>query len=113
MIKLFHEMAGRKKIVVYVPVTHADAVRDAIGRAGGGALGNYSHCTFSVRGIGRFKPEEGADPHIGSVGKREEVEEERIEVTCNPDVVGKVIAAIKEAHPYEEIALDVYALESW
>lgn len=113
MIKLFHEMAGRKKIVVYVPVTHADAVRDAIGRAGGGVLGNYSQCTFSTRGIGRFKPEEGADPHTGSVGKLEEVEEDRIEVTCNPDVVGTVIAAIKAAHPYEEIAMDVYALENW
>lgn len=113
MIKLFHEMAGRKKIVVYVPLSHADAVREAIGHAGGGALGNYSHCTFSTRGIGRFRPEAGAEPHIGSVGKFEEVEEERIEVTCAPDVVGKVIAAIKAAHPYEEIALDVYALENW
>ena|SRR3972149_3154828 len=113
MIKLFHEMAGRKKIVVYVPVTHADAVRTAIGEVGGGNISNYSACTFSVRGIGRCKPEEGAQPHIGEVGKCEGVEEERIEVTCNPDVVGKVIAAIKAVHPYEEIAMDVYALENW
>lgn len=113
MIKLFHEMAGRKKIVVYVPVTHADAVRAAIGEAGGGVLGNYSFCSFSVHGMGRFRPDAGANPHIGEVGKLEEVEEERIEVTCSPDAVGKVIAAIKEAHPYEEIAMDVYALENW
>lgn len=106
-------MAGRKKIVVNVPVTHADAVRTAIGKAGGGRIGNYSFCTFSVRGIGRLKPEAGAQPHIGTVGKIEEVEEDRIEVTCNPDVVGKVIAAIKAVHPYEEIAMDVYTLENW
>lgn len=113
MIKLFHEMAGRKKIVVYVPVAHADAVRAAIGEAGGGTIGNYSLCTFSTRGIGRFRPDADAQPHIGEVGKIEEVEEERIEVTCNPDVVGKVISAIKAAHPYEEIVMDVYALENW
>lgn len=106
-------MAGRKKIVVYVPLSHADAVRAAIGEAGGGKLGNYSFCSFSTRGMGRFQPGEGAAPHIGSAGKREQVEEERIEVTCDPDVVGKVIAAIKAAHPYEEIPLDVYALENW
>lgn len=113
MIKLFHEMAGWKKIVVYVPLTHADAVRAAIGDAGGGTPGNYSFCSFSVRGVGRFLPDAGANPHIGEVGKLEQVEEERIEVTCAPDVIGKVIAAIKAAHPYEEIALDVYALERW
>ncbi|MCR4323287.1 MAG: hypothetical protein NUV61_04350 [Candidatus Azambacteria bacterium] len=113
MIKLFHEMAGWKKIVVYVPLTHADALRTAIGEAGGGTLGNYSFCSFSVRGVGRFRPDAGASPHIGEVGKIEQVEEERIEVTCAPDVIGKVIAAIKAVHPYEEIALDVYALENW
>ncbi|MBI5913533.1 hypothetical protein HY839_03810 [Candidatus Azambacteria bacterium] len=106
-------MAGSKKIVVYVPLPHADAVRAAIGEAGGGKLGNYSLCSFSVRGMGRFRPDAGANPHIGEVGRIKQVEEERIEVTCAPDVIGKVIAAIKAAHPYEEIAMDVYALENW
>ena len=106
-------MAGGKKIVVYVPLTHADAVRSAIGEAGGGTLGNYSLCSFSMCGIGRFRPDARANPHIGEVGRIEQVEEERIEVTCAPDTIGKVIAAIKTAHPYEEIAMDVYALENW
>lgn len=101
------------KIVVYVPLTHTEQVREAIGQSGGGKLGNYSHCSFSTRGIGRFKPEAGANPHIGEVGKPEEVEEERIEVTCHKDVVGNVIAAIKRVHPYEEIAMDVYELTDW
>ena len=56
------------KIVVYVPLTHADAVREAIGQAGGGKLGKYSFCTFTTKGIGRFRPDEGANPHIGQVG---------------------------------------------
>lgn len=101
----------RSKIVVYVPLDHAEAVRLAIGAAGGGRLGKYSYCSFSVRGVGRFKPEEGARPHIGTVGKAEEVEEERIEVTCDQTLVGAVVAAIKRVHPYEEVALDVYKLE--
>jgi len=100
-----------KKIVVYTPLSHADKVREAIGSAGGGRLGKYTFCSFSTRGIGRFKPEEGANPHIGSVGQLEAVEEERIESVCEDNLVQKVVSAIKEAHPYEEVALDVYNLE--
>lgn len=100
------------KIIIYTPLTHTDIVREAIGVAGGGKLGNYSFCSFSTKGIGRFKPEEGAHPAIGEVGKLEEVEEERIEVTCDSDVVDAVMSAIKKVHPYEEIAMDVWQLES-
>ena len=102
---------SQHKIVVYVPLTHTDTVREAIGKAGGGKLGKYSYCSFSTRGTGRFRPDEGANPHIGEVGKFEEVEEERIEVTCDTQVVGNVIAAIKRVHPYEEVAMDVWPLE--
>jgi len=103
---------NRKKIVVYVPLTHADKVREAIGEAGGGKLGKYSFCSFSSRGTGRFKPEKGAMPHIGKVGSPEVVEEERIEITCEDKVVKDVISAIKKVHPYEEVALDVYSLDN-
>lgn len=106
-------MADLYKIVVYVPTENADAIRDAIAGAHGGELGKYTHCSFSMKGIGRFKPENGADPHIGEVGKLEQVEEERIEVTCSVKVVGNVVAAIKRVHPYEEVALDLYPLEVW
>jgi hypothetical protein len=101
------------KIVTYAPVDSANAVREAIGKAGGGKLGKYSFCSFSTLGTGRFRPEEGARPHIGTIGKSEEVEEERIEVTCHKDVVGNVIAAIKRVHSYEEIPIDVYELTDW
>ena len=100
------------KLVVCVPLSHADVVRGAMVKAGGGNLGKYSHCSFSVRGVGRFFPGEGAQPHIGRVGNLEEVEEERIEVTCASDVLENVIVAIKQVHPYEEAVIDVYPLEN-
>jgi hypothetical protein len=99
------------KIVVTVPESHADIVREAIGRAGAGHIGNYSFCSFSSKGMGRFKPEKGAHPAIGEVGKIESVEEERIEVICDRSILKDVVAAIKKVHPYEEIALDIYLLE--
>ena len=100
-----------KKLVVTVPLTHADIVRDAMGKAGAGKLGNYSFCSVSAKIIGRYFPEEGATPHIGEVAKLEQVEEERIEVTCDKEVLHDVIAAIKSVHPYEEVVIDVYQLE--
>lgn len=100
-----------KKIIVTVPATEADKVRQAIGEAGGGKVGNYSFCSFSVRGVGRFLPGDGARPAIGKVGKPEKVEEERIEITCADELVTDVVAAIRAVHPYEEPAIDIYPLE--
>lgn len=100
------------KIVVFVPETQTDIVREAMGKAGAGKIGNYSHCSFSSKGIGRFKPEDGANPHIGEVGRFEEVVEERIETVCEREKLQEVISAIKEVHPYDEVALDVYPLET-
>ena len=98
------------KIVVYVPESHASQVREALGNAGSGKVGNYSHTSFSVKGTGRFLPLLGAHPSIGQVGKMEEVSEERIETVCYKKDLEKVIAAVKKVHPYEEVALDVYPL---
>ncbi|HEY4515643.1 MAG TPA: hypothetical protein VJH67_00420 [Candidatus Paceibacterota bacterium] len=100
------------KIVVFVPETHTDIVREAMGKAGAGKIGNYSFCSFSSKGIGRFRPEQGAAPHIGEVGKFEEVVEERIETVCQREKLKEVIRAIKKVHPYDEVALDVYPLEN-
>jgi hypothetical protein len=100
------------KIVVFVPERHADIVREVMGRAGAGIIGNYTSCSFSTKGIGRFKPEEGAHPNIGEIGKLESVVEERIEVVCPREKLEEVIKAIKKVHPYEEVALDIYPLEN-
>lgn len=101
-----------KKLIIYVPLTHTDIVRKAIGEAGGGRLGKYSFCTFSTKGVGRFKPDQGANPHIGTVNILESVEEEKIEVTCDDSVIKAVITAIKAVHPYEEVAMDIYTLDN-
>lgn len=100
------------KIITYVPVKDAQKVREAMGDAGAGVMGNYTHASFSSKGIGRFLPREGAHPAIGKVGKLEEVEEEKIEVFCREDKAKEVVEAIKAIHPYEEIPLDIYKLVS-
>jgi hypothetical protein len=100
------------KIVVFVPEPDADRVRAALGEAGAGKIGKYSFCSFSTKGTGRFLPEHGATPHIGKVGEVELVVEERIETVCARSILPKVIAAMKAAHPYEEVAYDVFALEN-
>jgi hypothetical protein len=104
-------MAERYKIVVYVPDANADAVREAMAQAGAGRIGNYTHVSFTLRGVGRFRPGDGAKPAIGEVGKLEEVIEERIETVCAPDRLRPVLDAIRACHPYEEPALDVYPIE--
>ena len=103
-------MTKRYKIVVTVPEVDGDMLRQAIGDAGGGKIGNYSHCSFTAKGVGRFLPQEGASPAIGSVGVPEEVIEERIEVTCDDSNLDAVVAAIQNVHPYEEPAIDIYQL---
>jgi hypothetical protein len=95
------------KIQVGVPLEAANAVREAMGTAGAGTQGNYFHCSFSSRGIGRFIPGMGAKPAIGAINKPEEVEEEMIETICHKDFVKKVILAVKKVHPYEEPAIDI------
>ncbi|HEV7700190.1 MAG TPA: hypothetical protein VGO43_08180 [Pyrinomonadaceae bacterium] len=104
-------MAKRYKLVVYVPQTHGDALREAIGAAGAGVIGKYSYCTFTVKGTTRFKPERGTDPIEGDVGTVEEVTEDRIETVREGAKLKGVLAAIRKVHPYEEPASDVYPIE--
>lgn len=104
-------MEKRYKIVIYVPEDHADKLREAIGNAGAGKIGNYTHCTFTLKGTGRFKPEEGSNPTIGEIGKLEEVAEDRIETVCSGENLQAVLKAIRDVHPYEEPATDVYPIE--
>ncbi len=98
------------KIAVFVPLTHTEVVREVIGKAGGGIIGNYEYCSFSSKGVGRFKPNDKAKPYIGKANKLEEVEEEKIEFVCPKDKAKSIISAIKKVHPYEEVALDIYPL---
>ena len=92
-------------LVTYVPESHADAVLTAIGDAGAGRIGNYSHCSFTVRGMGRFTPLAGAEPYLGAVGQPERVEEVRVECVVESEKLDDVVLALRAAHPYEEPAL--------
>lgn len=105
---MIDDWSMRYHLIVYVPLTDAQNIRDVLANNGAGNIGNYDSCSFSSRGIGRFRPLKGADPHIGSVGKVEEVEEERIEVVI-PDGVDltALLKAVRKAHPYEEPAIHV------
>ena len=98
------------KWVIYVPRENAEAVREAVFAAGAGHIGDYSHCSWSVSGIGQFLPHEGASPAVGSVGNVERVAEDRFEVVAPARARGAVLAAMRAAHPYEEPAFDIFAL---
>ncbi|MCR1848658.1 Nif3-like dinuclear metal center hexameric protein [Paeniclostridium sordellii] len=100
------------KLAVYVPKTHLDKVRSALGNADAGHLGNYKECSFSIEGEGRFKPCEGANPYIGEEGALESVNEVKIETIVPQKILGGVINAMIKSHPYEEVAYDLYKLEN-
>ena len=101
------------KLIFNVPLSHADQVRKAIGDAGAGQVGNYSHCSFSVRGKGRFIPNEKANPHVGKAGQYEEVEEEQVQVDVMQNKIQDVIDALLKAHPYEEVGFEIYEQLDW
>lgn len=100
------------KLAVYVPKEDGEKLRTAAGDAGAGSLGNYDHCSFTLSGEGRFRPLEGSDPHIGSKDKLEVVEELKLEFVVEKSKLKYVLDAVLEAHPYEEVAYDIYRLEN-
>ncbi|MDD5937314.1 MAG: Nif3-like dinuclear metal center hexameric protein [Clostridiales bacterium] len=100
------------KIVVYAPKSHEEAVREALAKAGAGAMGNYSDCTYHLDGKGHFKPLDGANPYIGAVGDLETVEEVRIECTVRKEFLDAAIQSMLAVHPYETVAYDVIQLQN-
>ncbi|MFS0646920.1 Nif3-like dinuclear metal center hexameric protein [Siminovitchia sp. 179-K 8D1 HS] len=99
-----------RKLAVFVPLNHVDRVLKALGDAGAGSIGEYSHCTFSSPGTGRFLPGSGTNPFIGEAGKLEEVSELKIETIYPERLEKKIVSAMLKAHPYEEPAYDLYPL---
>lgn len=99
------------KYCVFVPKSHVEKVIEAVSNAGAGIFGDYSHCTFGAPGTGTFKPLPGANPYAGKVGELAHEEEIRLEARCTKAVLPRVLRAVREVHPYEEIAYDVYTLE--
>ncbi|KAF9731564.1 hypothetical protein PMIN06_007897 [Paraphaeosphaeria minitans] len=105
----------RYKLVFFVPLAAVSTCKSAIFAAGAGSFpgkGGYTECAFTSRGIGQFRPGDGANPHIGTKGNLEEVEEVRVESIClDRDIAVKAVEALKKAHPYEEPAYEVFKME--
>jgi dinuclear metal center YbgI/SA1388 family protein len=100
------------KLVVFCPSEAAATVSQAMFDAGAGHIGNYDQCSFETNGVGFFRPLDGAHPVLGKIGRREKVNETRIEMLCSKHIVSRVISAMQYAHPYEEVAYDCYQLEN-
>ena len=100
------------KLVTFAPLADTEKVLAALHQAGAGQIGEYQNCSFRVGGTGSFKPSENANPHIGRQGRQEEVPENRMEVIMPEHLQSKIVNALKAAHPYEEVAYDIYRLEN-
>jgi hypothetical protein len=98
------------KLVWFVPESSLDATRDAVFAAGAGRIGEYERCSWYTAGIGTFLPGAGAEPAIGEVGREERVAEVRVETVVPVSLAAAVVRALLEAHPYEEVAYELYPL---
>ncbi len=98
------------KLVVFVPVEHHQTVANALFEAGAGEIGNYSECSFYSQGTGTFTPSDAANPFIGTAKEATLVNEQKLEVLVSTHQLGQVVQALKKAHPYEEVAYDVFPL---
>jgi dinuclear metal center YbgI/SA1388 family protein len=100
------------KVVTFVPAEAVDAVRDALAEAGAGVIGKYTHCSFQSPGTGTFKPLIGAHPYTGKVGELSKEPEFRLEMLVDERHLHEAITAMISAHPYEEVAYDIYPLRN-
>ncbi len=99
-----------KKLVVFVPMEQASALRQSLFDAGAGQIGKYGECSFNVRGTGTFKAGDGANPYVGEIGKQHQQEEVRLEVVYPRHLERKILMNLYQTHPYEEVAYDLYEL---
>lgn len=98
------------KLCVYVPESHLEAVKAALFAAGAGRIGDYEQCCWQTLGVGQFRPLPGSQPHIGELGKLEQVAEYKVEMVVADDAVAAACKALLQAHPYEEPAYDLWPL---
>ena len=102
--------SGLQKLVWFVPREALEATRDAVFAAGAGRIGRYQRCSWYTAGTGTFLAGKGADPSIGQVGREERVSELRVETVVPATIARQVVEALREAHPYEEVAFELYPL---
>jgi len=101
-----------RQLAVYCPVSDTEKVKEALFQAGAGDIGNYDECSFSTKGEGTFRANEGCDPHIGNIGERHTEKEEKIEVIFLKYKENTIISTLKQAHPYEQVAYQIYILDN-
>ena len=99
------------KLCFYVPVDHVEAVKAAVFATGAGKIGDYDSCAWQVLGQGQFRPLDGSKPFIGQQGEIESVAEYKVEMVCDDGLIHAAVAALKQVHPYEEPAYDIWRLE--
>ncbi|MCE0462061.1 MULTISPECIES: Nif3-like dinuclear metal center hexameric protein [Pseudomonas] len=101
------------KLCFFVPTSHVDEVKSAVFAAGGGRIGDYDHCAWQVLGLGQFRPLDGSQPFIGEAGQVEQVEEWKVELVVADELIRGVVDALKQSHPYETPAYEVWRLEDF
>jgi len=100
------------KICFFVPETHVEVTKSAMFEAGAGRIGDYDSCAWQTLGAGQFRPLPGSDPFLGERGQLERVSEYKVEMVCEDGCVLAAVNALKQAHPYEEPAYEVFRLEN-
>ena len=111
--KILQAKSGRlQKLYTYVPHAHLETVRSAIFEVGAGKIGAYNECSFSSEGIGTFKAGIGTDPYVGQPGARHHEPESKLEVIFPEHLQPVVVRALKQAHPYEEVAYEIIELKN-
>lgn len=98
------------KFCFFVPESHLEQVKQAVFDTGAGRIGDYDQCCWQVKGTGQFRPLTGSQPFIGESGVLERVEEYRVEMVCSDEKIRDAVAALRQAHPYEEPAFDCWQL---
>ncbi|MBP1141692.1 MULTISPECIES: YqfO family protein [Pseudomonas] len=98
------------KLAFFVPPSHVDEVKSAVFAAGAGRIGAYDHCSWQVLGQGQFRPLDGSQPFIGRSGVVESVEEWKVELVVADELIQHVVVALKQSHPYEMPAYEVWRL---
>jgi len=101
------------KLSYFVPPEAKEKTKKALFHIGAGKFNNYEECSFEILGEGQFKPLNNANPYIGSKNKIEYVKEYKVEMICSDEIIKEAIQALKEAHPYEEVAYEVIKLENF
>ncbi|WP_462401290.1 NGG1p interacting factor NIF3 [Pseudomonas sp. Marseille-QA0332] len=98
------------KLAFFVPSSHVEVVKAAVFAAGGGRIGDYDHCAWQTLGQGQFRPLDGSQPFIGQTGQVEFVEEWKVELVVADDLLAQVVDALKQSHPYETPAYELWRL---